>query len=920
MPLTVLGPDFGCAIPATAASSVLTEDAIREGQVPLFTGAYRFKMLFCITIPCLVVFYLLCIYWSCKQSKICVGGEWVKQDSALSQFPKYFQLQEMDDRFMRQSYVKSLKGALPLAKALSLVGLTNLVIYLISPHAYNGPCDVDPMYYISIATLEMVPWVQWCWVLIVCGMQTIAYILANQFYQAHGKRKARGISVLTIMMASDDTWTSPCDRVVHQWIANKASALATNHLRTTMYYVLHLPCAVILSLPTIGFALAENTPISKMDWFVRTLLLLLSSPIVVAIANTAMKSLLLPSMARLLSHIKHGHTAIRDPVVCLSRIYTMFTIQVVCDVAMPVIVSFVIDESCNRYYLVMADELREMFASWGLAEIGVEAYLLDRCSRGIVSLYTYVWLNMAFINMALAGSWLVERDQRLNRWIDVFTWRFKQIKAKVCGFEDEEEEEDELVAVVNQSMMKIVDLYTLFVVTLVAGPLVPLIPVMLIPTLYLQYFVLQRLHVVGQRSFGLEIADTVLVSLPAKPFGFLVLLFMWLIQIFILIDLKFDIRPLAFSITSSLAIVPLVSYFYWHKDQKKKAKKKKKEKKRKAALEAAGHKIEVIDNPLADEEQIPLSPKANKSDIVVQLVEFEQLSDHAVDEIELSANQSPSRNFSHLGEKDMWHLDKAIDRAINLQSSWRSPHKEKLDLEPESQQRDHVLKLDIEPEPQQRDHAEEISISQHEIEVIDDLTILGSTSSNTEQDVWTARTEKREKVKATRRHRQQALEETDASRIDDFSLTIEETEQDVWTARTEKREKVKAARHQRQQALEETDVSEFGIEIISEFDLLKSAEHKEATLTRAEKREKIKTKRRDRHREQEEQLAASDLGIQVLSDFDVGKLAEHEQPSSPQKVAKRKAKDGTKKRKKGTKKGSQPASTIDASDNFLVNI
>ena len=99
----MLGPDFGCAIPATAASSVLTEDAIYEGQVPLFTGAYRFKTLFCITIPCLIVFYLFCIYWSCKQNKIFVEGEWVKQDSALSQFLRYFQLQDMDDRFMRQS-------------------------------------------------------------------------------------------------------------------------------------------------------------------------------------------------------------------------------------------------------------------------------------------------------------------------------------------------------------------------------------------------------------------------------------------------------------------------------------------------------------------------------------------------------------------------------------------------------------------------------------------------------------------------------------------------------------------------------------------------------------------------------------------------------------------------------------------------
>jgi hypothetical protein len=335
---------------------------------------------------------------------------------------------------------------------------------------------------------------------------------------------------------------------------------------------------------------------------------------------------------------------------------------------------------------------------------------------------------------------------------------------------------------------------------------------------------------------------------------------MWLIQVFVLIDLKFDLYPLVFSITSSFAIVPLVSYFYWQKDQQKKEKKKKKEKKRKAALEAAGHKIEVIDNPLADEEQVSLSPKANKSDIVVQLVEFEQLSDHAVDKV--SAAQSPSRNFPHLGEKDMWHLNKAMDRAVNLQSSWRSPHEEKLDFEPESQQ---------------RDHAEEISMSQHGIEVIDGLTILGSTSSETEQDIWTPRTEKREKVKATRRQRQ---------------------------------------------ALEETDVSEFGIEITSEFDMLKSAEHKEDTLTRAEKREKVKAKRRDRHREQKEELAASDLGIQVLSDFDVGKLAEHEQPSSPQKVAKRKAKDQAKKRKKETKakEGSQPASTIDASDNFLVEI
>ena len=141
---------------------------------------------------------------------------------------------------------------------------------------------------------------------------------------------------------------------------------------------------------------------------------------------------------------------------------------------------------------------------------------------GMVALYIYVWLNTAFINMSLSALWLIERDPRTERWTNNFKSRIKQFRSNLpCGFlapasEEDEDESDkakaELVKIVNESMAKIVDLYKSFVIVLVAGPLVPMLALLMIADIYLQLVCLQRVHVIGQRSFGMP-AHTLAASI-----------------------------------------------------------------------------------------------------------------------------------------------------------------------------------------------------------------------------------------------------------------------------------------------------------------------------------------------------------------------------------------------------------------------
>ena len=270
-----------------------------------------------------------------------------------------------------------------------------------------------------------------------------------------------------------------------------------------------------------------------------------------------MESLLLPDLASLLVYVKHGHVTIRDPDICLSKTYSMFVLKIAASVVIPILVTFLLDETCLHYYLLLSPDLRSVLTNWSLADIGPTSYKPDICSRGMIAIYAHIWLSMGFISMLLNAIWLSQRDQRLHRLLAKMRWHWRRCKTRLCGRPSQSPDRDELGDVVTESITRIVDLYSLFVVTLVAGPLVPLLSLMMIASLYLQLMVLQRLHLAGQRSFGLEIAETILVSLPAKPFGMFVLAFMWSVQLFVMMDLEFGIGNLLVD-ASCIDGVPLV--------------------------------------------------------------------------------------------------------------------------------------------------------------------------------------------------------------------------------------------------------------------------------------------------------------------------------------------------------------------------
>ena len=294
-------------------------------------------------IPMLTLFHLGCIYWSCQNTEVFQGGESTQSDSASRQFLKYFRVRTIDKRFERQSYVKSLKRALPAAQFLSLVGILTVALYAVCPHLYDSPC-IDPMLVLSVATIEVtLPWMQYCWIAVGCLMQGVAHVLANQFYRAHGNRKKRGGTVLKIMMASDNNWEYPEQKIIAQWRTNMTlEHVGVAKVRYLLYCVLHLPFAVILSIPTVFFVVGQNTPTKHLEIWFSFPILLFSNSVTLSVANTIFQSLLLPSMAKCLAKLKHGHDDIRDQAICLSRTYSMFMIQILQDVAIPLLLAIML--------------------------------------------------------------------------------------------------------------------------------------------------------------------------------------------------------------------------------------------------------------------------------------------------------------------------------------------------------------------------------------------------------------------------------------------------------------------------------------------------------------------------------------------------------------------------------------------------
>ena len=302
-----------------------------------------------VMIPLLSLFHLACICWSCQNTESSQDAESTQPaESASRQFLNYFRVRtskHRDKRFERQSYVKSLKRALPASLYVGFVGALTVALYAVCPHLYDSPC-IDPMLVLSVATIEVyrIPWMHYSWIAVGCLMQIAAHVLANQFYRAHGKRKKRGATVLKIMMATDDNWEYPEQKIIAQWRTNMTLGHGcVTKVRYFLYLVIHLPFAMILSIPTVFFVVGQNTPTKYAQIWVKIPVLLFQNPVTLSVSNTIFQSLLLPSMAKWLAKLKHGHDDIRDQAVCLSRTYSMFTIQILQDVVIsPLVAIFLV--------------------------------------------------------------------------------------------------------------------------------------------------------------------------------------------------------------------------------------------------------------------------------------------------------------------------------------------------------------------------------------------------------------------------------------------------------------------------------------------------------------------------------------------------------------------------------------------------
>ena len=231
-------------------------------------GHFRWKSLWFLTVPGLLVTHVIAIVLSLRGQGIAAGfREYCLECSSLkSAFQRALNVQEDQD----DSAMRFYRGALALMLILSVVGFGLLLVNILVPESLPG-C-MDPLISTTFASsLDADPVYQWLFVLLSAA-EMLALGLALEYLRRRSS-ETRGIRVYRVLEYLCRTPAlKAAHRAIQQWktglcynasgqhqhgaLEPLAKAMALPSVTTgrrLLYWAFHLPLLVLASAPAFGF-------------------------------------------------------------------------------------------------------------------------------------------------------------------------------------------------------------------------------------------------------------------------------------------------------------------------------------------------------------------------------------------------------------------------------------------------------------------------------------------------------------------------------------------------------------------------------------------------------------------------------------------------------------------------------------------
>eukprot|EP00658_Telonema_sp_P-2_P017651 TRINITY_DN16882_c0_g1_i2.p1 TRINITY_DN16882_c0_g1~~TRINITY_DN16882_c0_g1_i2.p1 ORF type:complete len:860 (+),score=134.15 TRINITY_DN16882_c0_g1_i2:290-2869(+) len=502
-----------------AASRLLEQDRVRQGQQTLFPGHSDFKELVWLVLPGLVLLHAVTIWIVVRR----------KHRESVSAY-----LCRSSLRSRRVQSEVSQEVMAPLI-GLALCGVGLVVVDAAAPSVYDPGCQ-DPLLHVSITGVRTIQWFQWVWVVLNCAVLLITLQLWERLHLRGFSQQAEAVLwclhalALPVVGRAVRTWRG---RVIHQ----RSASL----WRRLFYALLHVPVSVVASLPALCFVLSKNVP--SQNW----LLSLLGNQAVVVVFKLVWANLLMPRVAIVLARLKH---ATHDPFeagpeltvrVHKTQVTSSMLFEMVVVVLAPLVFVLVLDESCLRYYLDFSPELASLMEAWGINQRGWEAYRPGFCSRRLLSQFSYVWLIYALVRGLFTPTIHLIGTHPKARWL--VAW-FEN----TCGGESDKYFAHAKVSA-RVSQLELSCALTLIIVTTIFGALVPVLLLLLPLAVWLRCCALDLAarHPDEESSHvGFVLATRCLVQVPVKRAVSLALLSTGTVTCLIFVDLGFDLGPVLF--------------------------------------------------------------------------------------------------------------------------------------------------------------------------------------------------------------------------------------------------------------------------------------------------------------------------------------------------------------------------------------
>ena len=462
-------------LPPVAPGNVLKEDQIKQGKAALFAGENNWKTLWFLIIPGLLTLHIIAVtislrgigvgitaglkeYFCSSTKPLKPPGRENKEASTESGTDhKEVQGDRLRDRCWKwastggslrkqvriHAAVRVYKGALRMMQLLSVVGLGLMILNASTESTNDGAGCMDHFIATTVASsIHYGSLYQWLFILFSALSILVLGLAVETLRRRSSELSGIGIySVISYLcLAPEDKQTK---RAIQQWRARvvqsrchdqhhnhsafepltkatKALAMPTVTTgRMVLYWLLHLPLLVLASAPACGYVLSQNVPAGG-GWYWA----IIGNPIVIAGIKLGFSEAIVPKAAALLALFRHGFkhgvsTAdiLRaDPtlVIMINRrhVETMILFEVVTVLLAPMFAVFVLDESCFRYYINFAPDLKSLLRAWKIDMIGVEAYRPGFCSRQLVHEFSYVWLSIVLMHCLLTPALKLFKENR----------------------------------------------------------------------------------------------------------------------------------------------------------------------------------------------------------------------------------------------------------------------------------------------------------------------------------------------------------------------------------------------------------------------------------------------------------------------------------------------------------------------------